>query len=250
MGAQPVAAAERIPCSHRPSKLPPSTYDRIFALTVENDCDDFEDKVFHVYREVLKHSSIWFSKRLEDEWKGDTGSMNLHKYKTPFCSAVDIFELFFYWLNTGELAISTFAAHMVLESLATAYEFSNEYDINEFGNALLDAFYLHLVELGVMIPSTIVAIYKLTEEDSEVRRMSAEWVFENGDTAMSTSRRKKIDRDILWETINMSYEHKQGVGYLKRLTKGQRLDHIQNAKDHLCENFHDHDLESIKTDED
>jgi hypothetical protein len=86
---------EFISCSSSLAKPPPPAYNEIITVTVQGyDVT----KTFRVYKGVLCHYSDDFRALLNGSWKDSAGDIYLDNVLP------DVFDLFFYWLNTGELS--------------------------------------------------------------------------------------------------------------------------------------------------
>ncbi|KAE8823420.1 hypothetical protein PTNB73_10018 [Pyrenophora teres f. teres] len=232
-------SARPIPCSYQTTKPPPTAYDTMFRLIVHSVFVS-ETKDFYVYRGLLERSSSWFRDAFEHKWSTNHGFMPLEWTHERFFYSMEVFKLFFYWLNTGELSISTFATDNVWEFYAAAYEFSHVYQIYGFMNSVVEAFYFALIDEVVISPDAMTGIYKHTHKGSALRWVLADWIFEHDDMAIEEDARDQVPKALLWDIIALSYARGQGVGYLERVSKSEQDGHVKSTKKRFCDKYHSH----------
>jgi hypothetical protein len=96
-------------------------------------------KDFLVYRDVLCHFSEYFRALLSGGFK-ENGANTLTLDEVD----VDVFELFFYWLNTGHVEYNLVVASSA-SMIVRAYVLADFYLVQCFKNRVLDLFCLSMI---------------------------------------------------------------------------------------------------------
>jgi hypothetical protein len=191
-------------------------------------------KVFKVYRGVLCHYSDYFRTLLNGGWKDSAGDISLDDVSP------DVFDLFFYWLNTSELSPIDRDNTDIWDLILRVCHFVDFYMIQGFANRILDLFIIILIAEWTIGLDILVAVYENTPESSTLRKVLAKFLFKTSDMAVTPEQRKVFPSELLWDIVDLVRKEKGGFEGVSLGYTYYKSRYIVAKREEFCKYHHDH----------
>jgi hypothetical protein len=217
-------------------------YDTMMSITVG---PDGAEKEYQVYRGLLCYYSDYFDRLLNGAFKeGGSKSLRLKNI------TVEVFQAFYYWLNTGvvdcSIAPST-SASKHWKKVIEVYVFADYHQARAFQNAIVDYLYLDNEDTRKLAMHVTPFLYANTTEEDKMRKLILDlWVESCHLRYLDKARLVHYEKEFLFDYIVACKEK----GIIPGSPKGSRDAWKKQMRRTFCGRYHRHDEPEGGQDED
>ena len=204
-------------------------FKKMITITVGQD---HTARDFQVYRGLLSHHSALFKRLLAGPLE-DSNSHSL-RYEN-----VDVFQIFYDWLFSGELAVED-DADLTAKEIVDIYIFADFYMVQDLKDRALDLYLLRFIKEWTALQDFTSMIYEKTSEESSLRKLHVDILVETFGFENLREWLSDDPKDFLGDVMEACRDKGIVLGSCPGVANGKGAYWIAEKKTRFCEKYHEH----------